>query len=409
MTVKSKFTHLTKEEPDPIIKTLTQYHQDQSPNKLDVSIGVYKSPDGLLYTFPSIIEAKEIYHNEKNYGHNYTTMSGIKEFINGSQQLLFGKDVITSDGEKKIASIQTIAGTGAIHMGLLFFMEAGYKNFYLGLPSWSNYIPMIETVGGKVNTYEYYNTANGEINFDTVKKTLIEAPKNSVFIFQTCCHNPTGADFNNDQWIEIVKLIKQYDHLVLMDTAYLGFSSGDLIKDSWILRYMYEEAEIEFVVAQSFSKNMGLYGERLGAVHVIVQDENYVDHAQSTLVANFRHECSFAPSFGARLAQIIFENDKLYQQWTKEVNQVTQRLQNLRQLVYQTLIKLETPGNWKTVIQQKGLFWYSGLTPQQNDRLISNHNVYSTSIGRVNIAGLNEQNVEYFCKAIDEVVRHNYE
>ena len=93
----------------------------------------------------------------------------------------------------------------------------------------------------------------------------------------------------------------------------------------------------------------------------------------------------------------------------KEVNQVTQRLQNLRQLVYQTLIKLETPGNWKTVIQQKGLFWYSGLTPQQNDRLISNHNVYSTSIGRVNIAGLNEQNVEYFCKAIDEVVRHNYE
>ncbi|CAX42002.1 cytoplasmic aspartate aminotransferase, putative [Candida dubliniensis CD36] len=406
MTIKSKFTHLTKEEPDPIIKTLTQYQQDQSPNKLDVSIGIYKSSDGSLYTFPSINQAKEIYHNEKNYGHNYTTMSGIKEFINGSKQLLFGEIY-----KKNIASIQTIAGTGAIHMGLLFFKEAGYKNFYVGLPTWSNYIPMIKQINGEINTYEYYNNNNdndGGINFNEIKQTLEKAPKNSVFIFQTCCHNPTGADFNQQQWIEIIKLIKQYDHLILMDTAYLGFSSGDLIKDSWILRYMYDN-QIEFVVAQSFSKNMGLYGERLGALHVIIQDENYIDHIQSTLINNFRQECSFAPSFPARLAQIIFENEKLYLQWIKEINQVTKRLKNLRQLIYKNLINLKTPGNWQTVIQQNGLFWYSGLTPQQNQRLISHHNVYSTSIGRVNIAGLNEQNVEYFCKAIDEVVRYNYD
>ncbi|CAL1198971.1 unnamed protein product [Candida parapsilosis] len=151
---------------------------------------------------------------------------------------------------------------------------------------------------------------------------------------------------------------------------------------------------------------MGLYSERCGAVHVVVQDKDFVPNVQSNLVALFRHECSFAPAFGARLVAIILNNDKLRNQWLNELYESTMRLKHSRQRILEKLTQLKTPGDWRNVVEQNGLFWYSGLTKEQNEQLIEKHNVYSTTMGRVNVAGLNNKNIDYFCLAIDDVVRN---
>ncbi|RLV93284.1 Aspartate aminotransferase cytoplasmic [Spathaspora sp. JA1] len=400
MTISCKFASLTREEPDPIMKTMAAYAADTSPNKIEVAIGVYKDALGESYLFPSIAKAKQhLYENDP--GHNYTQMSGISTFVRGAQRVIFGDEILT---QGKIASLQTISGTGAIHMGLLFYKEAGYKNYYLGLPAWQNYIPMIEHIGSNVTPFQYYDEVAKKLDFKSCIDALTTAPKDTIFLLQACCHNPTGSDFTHEQWIEITKIVKQRDLNVMLDIAYQGFASGDKDLDAFPIRHMYEQG-LDFVVCQSFSKNMGLYSERVGCVHVVVQDKNFVPHAQSTLISMFRHECSFAPAYGARLASIIFENEKLLNEWHKDVRDVTSRLQNIRLKVFKKLTELGTPGDWSNVVEQTGLFWFSGLTKQQNDRLIEKHNVYSTTMGRVNIAGLNEDNVDYFCNAIDEVVR----
>jgi aspartate aminotransferase len=397
MKVTTKWNQLVAEAPDPIVQTMGMYFKDQDPRKIDVSIGVYKGEKGEFYTFPTVKEAKDILR-KNDPGHNYTNMAGIPEFVSGARKVIFGNET------EKIVSLQTISGTGSLHMAMLFLKSAGYSNYYLGVPSWSNYVGMIKHVGGQVTTYNYYDKATGTVDFESMLNALNECPENSVFLIQACCHNPTGADLSRDQWKQIAPIIKQKNLIPLIDIAYQGFSSGNKDEDAWGIRYFYSLG-MEFLVCQSFAKNMGLYGERVGALHVVVQDSNYMPNAQSTLVALFRNECSFAPAFGARIASIIFGSPELKKSWDKDVDDITVRLKQVRQIVYQKLIDLKTPGNWDSVIKQNGLFWYSGLTPEQNEKLISEHHVYSTSIGRVNIAGLNNSNIDYFCNAVDSVVR----
>lgn len=380
---------------------MQQYHKDTNPQKIDVSIGVYKDEAGACYEFPSITQAKQILH-DNDPGHNYTNMAGITDFVAGAQKLVFGDEIVKQD---KLASIQAISGTGSLHIAMLLYREAGYTNYYIGTPTWQNYQPMIEHIGGKVTTYKHYNEEARLVDFDCVLSALNSAPSKSVFLFQTCCHNPTGTDFTRKQWEQIGSIMQKRQLLPLLDTACQGFSSGTPDQDAWPIRYLYS-LNLEFIVCQSFSKNMGLYSERCGAVHVVVQDKDFVPNVQSNLVALFRHECSFAPAFGARLVAIILNNDKLRNQWLNELYESTMRLKHSRQRILEKLTQLKTPGDWRNVVEQNGLFWYSGLTKEQNEQLIEKHNVYSTTMGRVNVAGLNNKNIDYFCLAIDDVVRN---
>lgn len=400
MTVQTVFSNLVREEPDPIIKTMQQYHKDTNPQKIDVSIGVYKDESDACYEFPSITKAKQILH-DNDPGHNYTSMAGIADFVAGAQKLVFGDEIVK---QGKLASIQAISGTGSLHIAMLLYREAGYTNYYVGTPTWQNYQPMIEHIGGSVTIYTHYNEGTRSVDFGSVLNALNSAPSKSVFLFQTCCHNPTGADFTHKQWQQIGSIMHKRQLLPLLDTAYQGFSSGNPDQDAWPIRYLYN-SNLEFIVCQSFSKNLGLYSERCGAVHVVVQDKDYVPNVQSNLIALFRHECSFAPAFGARLAAIIFNNDKLRNQWLNELDECTIRLKRLRQRILDILTQLETPGDWQNVVQQNGLFWYSGLSKEQNVKLVEKYNIYSTTMGRVNVAGLNDENIDYFCTAIDKVVR----
>lgn len=401
MTIGSIYKDLPEAEHDPIVKIMMELAQDPSPTKIDLSIGVYKSESGDLYTFPSVAEGKH-WLSTHDPGHNYTNMAGIPEFTAGAQRVVFGDSIVL---QRNIASLQTISGTGACHMALLLMQKCHLNNYYIGTPFWSNYQPMLEHAGATVNTYRHYDPQTRQVDFTATLQALRTAPANSIFLFQACCHNPTGADFSKSQWTEIAQIMKQRRLFPFFDIAYQGFSLGDLDEDAWAIRYFHRQG-MDLVACQSFSKNMGLYSERVGCLHVVVQeDDYYLSRVQGMLVTLFRVECSFAPAFGARVAAALMNRPELQKLWLDDVARLTERLHGLRQAVLDRLTELGTPGEWDHVTTQNGLFWFCGLTPEQVHSMTAEEHIYMTLSGRVNVAGLNSGNIDQFCRSLDKVVR----
>lgn len=399
MTFKLFFTDVEGSPVDPIMDIMMKYSRDTHKSKIDVSIGVFKSVDGSVFTLPSIKKAKQLLA-ENDPGHSYTNMRGIPEYVEGAREVIFGSEADLSN----VASLQTISGTGSLHMAITFLRTVNYKNYVIGTPAWDNYVPMVKHLNGNIQTYRHYDPDTGLVDFDALSDALDTAEAGSVFILQACCHNPTGADYSKDQWKQIASAVSKNNHIVLFDIAYQGLSSGSLAEDAWAVRY-FKEQGLEFLVCQSFSKNLGLYSERAGCLHVMTHNSSIAQNVQSNLVSLFRVECSFAPAFGARLVAHVTRDPKLKQQWHDEVKEMALRVHEIRKTILDKLVQLKTPGAWDHVVKQSGMFWYSGLSKEQVRRLIDDYHVYMTLNGRVNVTGLNDQNLTYFCESIDQVVR----
>lgn len=393
MTVSSRYNVLENKPEDPIANVINKYNNDSLPQKIDCSIGVYKDGLGQFYTFPCIEQAKKQYI-EDEYDFNYHTMMGLADFTKNAQTVLF------DEPKSNVITIQTVGGTNALHVGFSFAKQLGFTDFYLGVPAWSNYQGMIEHLGVKCHTYNYLK--DGKASVDNVLQAIDQANANSVFILQACCHNPTASDYSHEDWEKIVKALQSNKVFPLIDIAYQGFASGSLEKDSWIIKYLYS-LNMEFITCQSFSKNLGLYSERLGACHIITQDATNVPTIKANLLSIFRHENSFAPTFGARLCNIV--NLTYKSQWYQDLQDCHQRLINIRQEIYNRLKKLNSPGNWKNIINQNGMFWWTELTEAQVDELMNTHHIYCTNNGRVNIAGLHDGTLDYFIESLDKVLR----
>lgn len=398
MTVSSYFANLDDSPPDPIAQLMEASAADPNPDKIDVSIGVYKCDKGNPhYVFPCVEQAKKQLA-ENDPGHCYTNMTGIPAFRQLAQRTIFGEN------HDNVVSLQAISGLGSLHFAFAFLRSAGLKDFYVGVPAWGNYQGMIEHVGGVFHSYKYFDEASRGVDFASTIEALNTAPARSVFVLQAVCHNPTGCDYTQDQWLQIITLLKERDLFPVFDIAYQGFASGSVDTDAWAIRQAYASG-IEFMVCQSFSKNMGLYAERAGCLHVVVNDKNSVANVTSQLTALARHEISFAPAFGARVATIVQTDPAILQQWKTDVADVCNRIKQVRHQIVEKLEKLQTPGNWDHVVQQNGLFCFTGLTPLQVQKLILEHSIYLTANGRINVAGLNLSNLDAFCRAVDAVVR----
>ncbi|KAF5209810.1 putative aspartate aminotransferase [Clavispora lusitaniae] len=396
MAQASYFSPLEDIPIDPIMQIMQAYKADEAPGKIDVSVGVYKTEEGdPNYVFPCVKKAKEILA-ANDPGHCYTQMSGIPAFVSAAQRTIFG------DNHDDVVSVQAISGSGSLHLAFTLLRSTGFSEFYVGTPCWSNYQGMIEHVGGNYHTFRYYHPETHGVDFDATLQALQSAPDKSVFVLQAVCHNPTGCDYTRDQWAQILKIFGERDLFLVFDCAYQGFASGSVAEDAWAIRQAYD-AGLEFMVCQSFSKNLGLYSERAGCTHVRVRDAHARANVFATLVSIIRHELSFAPAFGARVATIV--QDQLQEQWAEDVLSVTRRLKTVREKVLKRFVEMGTPGKWEPIIKQNGLFWYSGLTKLQVQKLMDEHHVYGTLDGRVNVAGLNDSNIEAFCQAVDATVR----
>lgn len=322
---------------------------------------------------------------------------------------MFGKssNVIS---EKRVTSVQTISGTGACHLGALFLAKfyKGTRTVYVSNPTWANHNQIFTNVGLPIAQYPYFDKKTKGLDIGGMLKAIKDAPDGSIILLHACAHNPTGVDPTDDQWRQIAELIRSKKHFPFFDTAYQGFASGDLERDAYSIRYFVEQG-FELLVAQSFAKNFGLYGERAGCFHFVTAPatnaEDTVTRVASQLAILQRSEISNPPIYGARVASTVLNDEKLFAEWKENLQTMSGRIIAMRKALRSKLEELGTPGTWNHITDQIGMFSFTGLTETQVASLQKEAHVYMTKNGRISMAGLNTRNVEYFAKAVDKVVR----
>jgi len=225
------------------------------------------------------------------------------------------------------------------------------------------------------------------------------------FLLHAAAHNPTGVDPTKAQWDELLKVCQEKNHICWFDSAYQGFATGDLEKDAYAIR-KFANAGVNMLVSQSFAKNFGLYGERIGTVAVVCSKKESVPAVMSQLDVLIRNLYSNPPKHGANIVRTILSDKALTQEWHSELYAMSKRIQDMRQALFSELKKLGTPGTWTHITSQIGMFSYTGLTPKQSDAMVDKHHVYMLRNGRISMAGVTTKNVVYLAQAIDDVVRN---
>ncbi|OTA63209.1 PLP-dependent transferase [Hypoxylon sp. EC38] len=395
---------------DPLFGLMRAYRADPDPNKVDLGIGAYRDDNAKPWVLPVVKKADEILRNDPELNHEYAPIAGIASFTSKAAELILGGADSPAIKEKRVTSMQTISGTGAVHLGALFLSRfyTGNKQVYLSDPTWANHNQIFTNVGIPIAKYPYFSKETRGLDFEGMKSTLLGAPERSIVLLHACAHNPTGVDPTLEQWKEIAEILRQKKHFPFFDCAYQGFASGDLMRDNAAVRYFVEQG-FELVVAQSFAKNFGLYGERAGCFHVVTAPapdaEATITRIASQLAILQRSEISNPPLYGARIASIVLNDPQLFAEWEENLRTMSGRIISMRKALRAKLEELGTPGTWNHITDQIGMFSFTGLTEEQVMKIRSEFHIYMTKNGRISMAGLNTRNVEYVAKAIDKIVR----
>ncbi|CAH2355622.1 aspartate aminotransferase, cytoplasmic [[Candida] railenensis] len=414
------FANIVELPPDPLFGLKARFTQDSRDNKVDLGIGAYRDNNGKPWILPAVKLAEKKLVAKPDYNHEYLGISGYQPFLTESAKVILGPDspAILHD---RVISQQSLSGTGALHLAGKFLKDFytvdGLNSkapasvpIYLSKPTWANHNQIFQSLGYEIKSYPYWNNDTKTLDIDGFLQAIRDAPTGSIFLLHACAHNPTGLDPTADQWKQILKEISINNHLPLFDSAYQGFASGNLDKDNFAVRLAIEDENLKvpIVICQSFAKNVGMYGERVGAIHVIVKEKNpTLNRAiRSQLNKLIRSEISNPPAYGAKVVAEILTDKTLRAQWEEDLTTMSSRIIKMRKSLRELLISYKTPGNWDHIVNQTGMFSFTGLTPEMVARLEKTHGVYLVSSGRASVAGLNDGNVEQVAKAFDEVVRY---
>ncbi|KAJ9148939.1 Aspartate aminotransferase [Pleurostoma richardsiae] len=397
---------------DPLFGLMRAFRADESPNKVDLpdkGIGAYRDDNAKPWVLPVVKKADEIIRNDPNLNHEYLPITGLAAFTSKAAELILGASSPALT-EKRAASIQTISGTGAVHLGALFLAKfyKGSRTVYLSNPTWANHNQIFTNVGLPIAQYPYFDKKTKGLDFEGMKKALTDAADHSIIVLHSCAHNPTGVDPTAAQWREIAAVMRAKGHFPFFDCAYQGFASGDLDRDADAVRYFVEQG-FELLVCQSFAKNFGLYGERAGCLHFVTAPasdaQQTIARISSQLTVLQRSEISNPPIYGARVAATVLNDPSLFAEWKDNLRTMSGRIIAMREALRSKLEQLGTPGSWAHITDQIGMFSFTGLSEAQVLRLREEFHVYMTRNGRISMAGLNTRNVDYFAKAVDRVVR----
>jgi aspartate/tyrosine/aromatic aminotransferase len=389
---------------DPIFHLNTLFSADERLDKLNLGVGAYKTEELTPYLLKSVSKADERLA-QRHLNKEYLPMRGLKPFYEKAQQLVFGEhlDSIAS----RLASSQTVGGTGGLRVFGELLMRLGWTSIHVSTPTWANHGAIFEDVGLKVESYPYYNRQTHDIEFTQMLDYLNDLPARSAVLLHGCCHNPTGIDLSNDQWQQVINVMKEKQLLACVDLAYQGFGEG--IKEDISSIDLMLKSGIELIIAQSFSKNFGLYGERVGALHILMNDENMVENMESQLQRLARVLYSNPPLHGARLVTEVLSDAELTQQWKEELSQMRERITLMRLELVDALEKACPSKDFSFMRNQKGMFSFSGLNKVHVTALKKDYGIYMPDSGRINIAGLCKEKIPYAVDAIVSVVTRNYE
>ncbi|TLD16190.1 uncharacterized protein PgNI_00958 [Pyricularia grisea] len=386
--------------PPAILGITEAFKADSNNKKINLGVGAYRDDAGKPYVLPSVRQAEEKVIAAR-MNKEYAGITGVPEFTSAALTLAYGKDSTALD---RTAITQSISGTGALRIGAEFLSKfyPGAKNIYIPTPSWANHGAVFTQAGLKVEKYRYYNKDTIGLDFEGLVADVKAAPKGSIFLFHACAHNPTGVDPTPEQWREIEAAVKSAGHYAFFDMAYQGFASGDIHKDAFALRHFVAQGH-NVCLAQSFAKNMGLYGERVGAFSIVCESAEEKKRVDSQIKILVRPMYSNPPIHGARIAAEILNTPALYDQWLAEVKGMADRIITMRALLKENLEKLGSKHDWSHITSQIGMFAYTGLTPEQMEQLAKSHSVYATKDGRISVAGITSENVGRLAEAIFKI------
>jgi len=393
--------------PDKIFHTKAAFKADASPAKINLGIGAFRTNEGKPYVLNIVKRVEADLLNDTNAGKlnkEYLPIGGDGEFVGLSQGLILGDSSCLR--EKRVAGVQTLSGTGALRVLFNFV-----KNFfpsavvYKSNPTWGNHRKIINKAGLAQRDYRFYNPKTMGLDIEGMLEDLSAAAPGSVVLLHACAHNPTGVDPSREEWNRIADLMQEKRLIPLFDCAYQGYATGSLSNDRWSV-CMFAERGIEMMIAQSYSKNMGLYGERVGCASVVCADQESTKAADSQLRGVIRPMYSNPPKHGAYIAKRILGNPSYYQQWEKEMKMMSDRILEMRKMLKAEVDRLQTPGNWDHIMNQIGMFTYTGLTKEQVLGIRKKYAIYFLESGRISVAGLTSRNVRYFAEAMDDAVRN---
>jgi aspartate aminotransferase, cytoplasmic len=403
MIVKDKvFGHLEPGTLDPISSIMKLYFADPDPAKVNLSAGVYADENGKPVVFSAVLKAEELIMKDPTRSKSYLPWTGLPSFNQTAQNILFG-DSCEAIKSGRVATLQSISGTGALASGLTLLAQSVPGTVYVPQPTWASHPGMIAHHRMPMREYPYWDPVIKGLNFEKLTTHLARCPAGSIIILHAGAHNPTGSDLTDEQWQDLSKLCLDRRLIPFFDLAYQGFASGDMDKDAYAIRLFTEHGH-NLLVAQSFSKNFGLYGERIGALHVVCRDSSTVktviSHLENIAVMTYLNP----PQHGALIVDTIWRNPALRQEHLADVAAVVRRISSIREALRNELERLKVPGDWSHITSQRGMFSYTGLTAAQCEALAAEHHIYIVANGRINMAGVNGKNVGMIAKAIHAVV-----
>jgi aromatic-amino-acid transaminase len=397
----SPFTAVPLAARDPILGITEAFAADPRPGKVNLGVGVYCDDDGKIPLLAAVRKAEAL-RLQNAPARGYLPIDGLAQYNQAVQTLLFGvaSPPVT---ESRVVTVQALGGTGALKVGadLLrrFLPEA---QVWISDPSWENHRALFESAGFIVNTYPYYDADSHDVDFEAMLAALRSLSAKSVVVLHACCHNPTGVDLDVEQWAKVVEACKARDLVPFLDIAYQGFGDG-IEADAAAVR-LFAQAGIDFLVSSSFSKSFSLYGERVGALSVVTQSKEEAARVLSQLKRLVRTNYSNPPTHGSTVVATILSNPELRVLWERELADMRDRIRAMRTGLVEKLAARGVARDFGFVARQRGMFSYSGLSPEQVERLREEFGIYAVGTGRICLAALNRRNLDYVADAIAKVL-----
>lgn len=402
----SRFSRIQPAPPIAVFKLTSDYKNDPNPDKINLGVGAFRTEDGQPWVLPAVKKAEQAIVNNAQLNKEYLPIAGFPSFVSAVKKFVLGPEskILLQD---RAVGIQTLSGTGALRLGADFLRKYhGDKPVYVSKPTWPNHLGVFKAAGfTDIRYYDYWHAESKSLDFENLIGCFKNAPKNSIYLFHACAHNPTGCDPTQDQWRQIASVLAKNSGFPIFDTAYQGFASGNPDQDAWPLR-LFAESGFEMFVTSSFSKNFGLYNERVGQLTVMTRDSQYNHAVRSQLEILARVSYSNPPSHGALIISTILNSPALKHEWHQNLKFMAHRIQDMRHLLKNELERIGTPGKWDHIITQIGMFSYTGLSEQQCTWLVNNRSVYLMKSGRINMCAVTKDNVEYLASSIKESFEH---
>ena len=397
----SIFSSVEMAPRDPILGLNEAFGADTRTTKVNLGVGVYFDESGKIPLLDAVKRAEKT-RIESAPARGYQPIEGTPAYNQAVQQLLFGKDSSLL-AEGRVVTIQALGGTGALKVGADYLRRLlPNAKVYISDPSWENHRALFEAAGFTVESYPYYDASARGVNFQGMKDCLNALPAGSIIVLHACCHNPTGADLTESQWREVIDVMKARGLVGFLDMAYQGFADG-ITEDALALNLL-AASGLQFFVASSFSKSFSLYGERVGALSAVTASKDESSRVLSQIKRTIRTNYSNPPTHGGAVVAAVLSSPELRQVWETELAGMRSRIRTMRQSFVEKLKAKGVAQDFSFIIQQRGMFSYTGLSADQVARMQNEFGVYAVSTGRICVAAMNTRNLDYVVDAVAAVL-----